>query len=494
MPRLAAGAVALVLALPALHDAPRASAAQQSAPVTTSLQRDLDALVGQPALSRAFVAMSVRSLARHETLYAHDADKLMMPASTLKIATVAAAAQQLGWDYTYETEIVALGPIADGVLNGDLLVVGSGDPSIDDWDGAGTRLFTSWADRLKAAGVTTIAGRIIGDDNAFDDEELGFGWSWDDLAAGFAAGVSALQFNESSVQVTVSPGPGVGSPAAVRLAPSTGGLDVRSTISTVPAGSAAMIQRRRLPGSQRLELRGSIAAGSQPVVQTVSVDNPTLFFVSALRSALIAAGIDVRGTAVDIDDLDTPPRREAGTTLLAYKSPPLSTLAMTLMKLSQNQYAETLLKTLGARTTAPTAAGGRNAVRNVLQGWDVGPSELIQVDGSGLSRYNYVTAAALVRILEHVARDDRLRGPFDATLPVAGRDGTTELRMKGTPAEGNARVKTGSMSNVRAAAGYVRTKDDDLAFAILVNNFDGPGAVVARIIDDAIVRLARFSR
>jgi D-alanyl-D-alanine carboxypeptidase/D-alanyl-D-alanine-endopeptidase (penicillin-binding protein 4) len=432
---------------------------------------------------------------RQETVYARDADKLMMPASTMKIATLAAAAQQLGWDFTYDTQLVALGSVNGGVLNGDLLVVGSGDPSIDDWDGDGTRLFSSWADQLKTLGVTTIAGRIIGDDNAFDDDELGFGWSWDDLAAGFAAGVSALQFNENSVQVTVSPGSTVGSPAAVRLAPATGGLDVRSSITTGVAGSQTTIQRRRLPGSQRLELRGSIASGSAPVSQTVSVDNPTLFFVSSLRSALVAAGIDVKGPAVDIDDLDTPPRREEGTVLVAHKSPPLSMLAVTLMKLSQNQFAETLLKTLGARAAAPTAAGGRSAVRTILQGWDIGPSELIQADGSGLSRYNYVTASALVRILEHVARDDRLRTPFDAALPVAGRDGTMETRLKGTAADGNARVKTGSMANVRAAAGYVRTRDDDqLVFAVLVNNFDGPGIVIARVIDDVIVRLASLRR
>jgi serine-type D-Ala-D-Ala carboxypeptidase/endopeptidase (penicillin-binding protein 4) len=501
MPRLAIGAAALVLALPACHAAPRADMARSfatpaAAPATADpLRRDLDALLAQPALARAFVALSVRSLTRHETVYARDADKLMMPASTMKIATLAAAAQQLGWDFTYDTQLVALGPVDGGVLNGDLVVVGSGDPSIDDWDGEGSRLFSSWADRLKSIGVTAIAGRIVGDDNAFDDEELGFGWSWDDLAAGFAAGVSALQFNESSVQVTVAPGPTVGSPATVRLAPATGGLDVRSTISTGPASGQTAIQRRRLPGSQRLDLRGSIVAGSPPVTQTVSVDNPTLFFVSALRSALIAAGIDVTGPAVDIDDLDSPPRREEGTVLATHRSPPLSMLAVTLMKLSQNQFAETLLKTLGARASAPTAAGGRNAVRTILQGWDIGPSELLQADGSGLSRYNYVTAAALVRILEHVARDDRLRAPFDAALPVAGRDGTLETRMKGTAAEANARVKTGSMSNVRAAAGYVRTRDDDqLVFAILVNNFDGPGAGIVRVIDDVIARLASSAR
>jgi len=166
-----------------------------------------------------------------------------------------------------------------------------------------------------------------------------------------------------------------------------------------------------------------------------------------------------------------------------------------LMKASQNQYAETLLKTVSSGAGVPSAAGGRSATQALLEGWGVPASGLIQRDGSGLSRYDYVTPDALVAILAHVYRDDRLRGPFEASLPIAGRDGTLSNRMKGTPAEGNARAKTGSMTNVRALSGYVTAADGEpLVFSILANNFGTAPDMILQAADAIVVRLAKFSR
>ena len=164
------------------------------------------------------------------------------------------------------------------------------------------------------------------------------------------------------------------------------------------------------------------------------------------------------------------------------------------MKVSQNLYAETFLTTLGAASPA-TAASGRTTVQAVLARWGVAAGGLIQRDGSGLSRYDYVTPEALVTILTHVDRDPRLRGPFEAALPIAGRDGGLSNRMKGTPAEGNARAKTGSMSNVRALSGYVKTADGEpLVFSIIANNFETPADVITKAADAIVVRLATFKR
>jgi len=177
-----------------------------------------------------------------------------------------------------------------------------------------------------------------------------------------------------------------------------------------------------------------------------------------------------------------------------HRSAPISTLAVWLMKISQNLYAETLLKTI-ATDTPRSADSGRNETAAVLQAWGVGADSVIQRDGSGLSRYDYVTADALVAILAHVDRDDRLRGPFEASLPIVGRDGTLERRMKGTAAEGNARAKTGSMSNVRGLSGYVTTADGEpLVFSILANNFETPGATINDATDKIVVALASYKR
>jgi D-alanyl-D-alanine carboxypeptidase/D-alanyl-D-alanine-endopeptidase (penicillin-binding protein 4) len=225
------------------------------------------------------------------------------------------------------------------------------------------------------------------------------------------------------------------------------------------------------------------------------VDNPTLYFVTALRDALIADGIDIRGPAVDIDEVADPPLRERGILLLTHRSPPLSTLAETMIKLSQNLYAETLLKSLGANAGVGNAEAGRRAAVSIVREWGVQPADLVIADGSGLSRYNLATPEAIVTILTHVDRDDRLRAPFEAALPVAGRDGTLAQRMRGTAAEGNARAKTGSFSNARALSGFVRTADDEpLVFSIMVNNFGTTPEVIEQTMDEIVVRLANFRR
>jgi serine-type D-Ala-D-Ala carboxypeptidase/endopeptidase (penicillin-binding protein 4) len=336
---------------------------------------------------------------------------------------------------------------------------------------------------------------VIGDDNGFEEETLGLGWMWDDLPGDDGAGVGALQYNESAVRVTVTPGPSAGDAAGISVFPSGSGLTIVSSVTTSAAGAATSITTRRLPGSSRLQLDGTIASAAPSSTLTVSVDNPTQFFVSALRLALIANGIDVRGPAVDIDEV-----RDAssigGAPIVSYQSAPLSALAVRLMKISQNQYAETFLKSVSSGPgIVPAAAAGWKAAAAIFERWGVPAGTLIQRDGSGLTRYDLVAPEALVAILAHVYRDPRLRGPFEASLPIAGRDGTLSNRMKGTAAEGNARAKTGSMTAVRGTSGYVTSADGEpLVFSILVNNYDTPATTITAAEDAIVVRLATFHR
>ena len=231
------------------------------------------------------------------------------------------------------------------------------------------------------------------------------------------------------------------------------------------------------------------------MVRAVSVDNPTLFFVTALRSALIDAGIEVKGDAADIDDLSDAPASGDGTVLSIHHSPPLSELALRLMKNSQNLYAETIIKALGGSSANPSFENGRTVAASTLSPWGVDQGGIVQVDGSGLSRYNYLTANALVTILLHVNRDERLRGPFETSLPIAGIDGTLAARMKGTAAEGHARAKSGTLANVRSLAGYVETADGEpLIFAIIANNFGTMPEAAIVAIDAIVVELAAFRR
>jgi D-alanyl-D-alanine carboxypeptidase/D-alanyl-D-alanine-endopeptidase (penicillin-binding protein 4) len=246
-----------------------------------------------------------------------------------------------------------------------------------------------------------------------------------------------------------------------------------------------------------LRVTGVVPIGRADVTRTVSVENPTEFAVNALRRALVAKGIAVSGEAVDIDTLPAPPDLSNAQTVLTYTSPPLAEIGKVLLKVSQNLYADTLLKLLGrpAAGGPATASAGTKAVQDVLAGWGIPAGRYVQADGSGLSRYNYLTAGLLVAVLAHVHADQRLSAAFADGLPVAGVDGTLASRLKNTRAQGNARAKTGSIANARALSGYVTSADGEpLVFSMIVNNFNVPQSEADAVIDRAVARLAGFRR
>jgi serine-type D-Ala-D-Ala carboxypeptidase/endopeptidase (penicillin-binding protein 4) len=245
-----------------------------------------------------------------------------------------------------------------------------------------------------------------------------------------------------------------------------------------------------------LEVFGIIPLGAKPATRSVAVVNPTVHFVQAAKDALAARGIEISGEAVDLDDIaaGVPVEREPAV-LASTDSPAVSEIATVLMKVSQNAYAETLLKAAGrARGGLGTTAAGRLAAQATLAAWGIPEGSYVMADGSGLSRYNYVTAAAVADVLERLHRDPRHRERFLATLPVAGKDGTLAARMRRSRAEGNALAKTGSISNVRALSGFVRTRDGEvIVFSILANDFILPAATVTWIADLAVEVLANFT-
>ena len=451
---------------------------------TQQLQADLASIFEAPLFERAFWSVLVRRDASDDDLYSLNAAKLMMPGSALKIATAAVAAEALGWEHQFETRIVSAAPIVDGILRGDLVVIGGGDPSISERSDEPGALRTM-ARRLREAGIARIEGGVIGHDDLFDDQAFGDGWTLDNLPYGYAAGVSALEYNEGSVDLVVRAGASAGDPVIIQVRPEGSGLRVDNRLITVAESAAGVLTLRRMPGSSRVTVEGQIPAGAAPFARTASVDNPTTFFVSALRAALIAEGVQVDGDAVDIDDFLTKPALTDARTLASHTSPPLRQIVAAMMRVSQNQYAELLLR----------ATGGRTRARSLLKSWGIADDSYVLADGSGLSRYNYITSDALVRILRHMRADPRHSTAFAASLPVAGRDGALSKRLSGTAADGRVRAKTGTVDNARAIAGYVETADGEtLAFSIIANNFTVPTSAVDAAADRALLRLAAFRR
>jgi D-alanyl-D-alanine carboxypeptidase/D-alanyl-D-alanine-endopeptidase (penicillin-binding protein 4) len=461
-----------------------------------ALTSDFDTIFGAPVMAQGLWGVEVKSLETGRVLYALNARKLMMPASNMKILTLAAAAEILGWDYRFTTTLETDAPIEDGVLKGDLIVRGSGDPTINSRGNRASTLFDDWGAALKSTGIRRIEGNIVGDASAFDRRTLGQGWSWDYLQYGYAAPSGALEFNEDIATLSIKPGGKPGDDAALELTPGAG-LGLIHHVVTGEPGSATRIDVERRSDVNWLDVTGSIAVDAKAESREVAVADPTVYFAHSLLLALVERGIAVRGLPKGLPDwrtrLTSIPRR----VLVTSQSPPLQEIATTMMKVSQNLYAETLLKAAGAAKSggAGSADAGLAAARDVFTAWSIQPGTYVQVDGSGLSRYDLVTADMLVTLLERMYKDPRHHDAFVATLPIAGREGTISTRMKGTRAEGNAVAKTGSIANVRALSGYVRTRDGEtIVFSILANSFTIPAATVNWIADLAVERLSNYSR
>jgi D-alanyl-D-alanine carboxypeptidase/D-alanyl-D-alanine-endopeptidase (penicillin-binding protein 4) len=461
-------------------------------PGLQSLQAELSSLLNSPALTRALVGVRIESLRTGEVLFTHNSDKLVVPASNMKLLTMAVAAERLGWQHRFETRLEAAGTVADGVLTGDLFVVGGGDPSIESPDRGHPQLFLDWAEALKRAGIRRVHGRVIGDDSAFDDNGLGAGWAWDYLTDGYAAPSGALSYNENVIAVRVVPGKAEGDSAVVTLLPPGGGqFTVVNTAVTGAAGSNASVSVSRMPGDERLLVSGRVPLGGAGVTRETTVANPTQYFVDALRAALASRGVLVTGGAWDLDELGTPPASGARRLIARRESAPLSLLGANFLKPSQNFYGEMFLKAVGRGTDRPgTAALGRQAARETLGKWGIGADSFVMNDGSGLSRYDYVTADAIVALLKHVWQDERLRGPFLAALPTGGYDGTLGSRMKNTPLAMRVQAKTGTISNMRALSGYLVTDSGErIVFSIIANHFTAGSAAVDEVAEKMLLRL-----
>ena len=469
---------------PAVPTAPRIDPVQV-------LRNDLTAATNLSGVQHAAWGIVVHSLDRDERLFELNPRTLLVPASSAKMVSVASAVGAVGWDYRFQTTLQTSGTISDGVLHGDLIVVGSGDPSIA---GRGGNDVAAWIDALKAQGIRRIDGKIIGDDDAIEEPRPQLAWTWDDLGYPTGALFGALNFAENRTSVTIAPGTIATAPTTITTERYAAAIPLANRSVTGAAGSMQLLWPEQRPGEPFLTIAGSIPVGARPATLAISAGNPTFWFASMFRQRLIRSGIEVNDDAWDVDDVMPKPDRSTARTLFTYRSPPLSDIAAPTLKDSINLYGEAFLRLNVAAGAFPTNDAALDGLRQRLSRWGVPPDGQQLVDGSGLSRRDVITPETLLIVLRHMY-DATGASPWMRALAVAGVDGTLNNRMKGTPAEGNVRAKSGTMSNIRSLAGYVTTRDSErVAFAVMVNNFEGTGAQAIQAIDTIAVRLASFSR
>jgi len=324
-----------------------------------------------------------------------------------------------------------------GLLDGDLVVIGRGDPTVSDTlRGTAMNVMYGFADSLRARGIARITGALVSGGNAFPDSIHGESWPWDDLGEYYGAGVDELFFNEGMAPTFPRPG---------------GGLD-------------------------------SLFSGPAP--------DPDRNYLNALSLGLTRRRIAV-GRGVAARSLDPLPPLD---TLFVFRSLPLREILPAFLKPSQNQIGELLLKTVALeRTGVGTADSGLKIVQKQLLDWGAEPDGFVLRDGSGLSSHDLLTPETIVRVLAVMEKDPAF-SVYYAAMPVAGVDGTIRNRMKGTPAQFNVHAKTGTLQHAISLSGYVTTADGQrLIFSILCNNFTTPATAVTAVGNAIGVALASYS-
>ncbi|MFB3895522.1 MAG: D-alanyl-D-alanine carboxypeptidase/D-alanyl-D-alanine-endopeptidase [bacterium] len=459
-----------------------------------TLQKDLDEILASRSVRSAQVGVYVVSLRQEDgIIYAKNQEKSFIPASCMKLFTSAAALDTLGSNYTFKTNIYAKGIIdAQGVLHGDLIIRGSGDPSISGRyrNRKVTAIPEDLADQLLATGIRKIQGNLIADASYFDKQELGWGWSHDYLDAWYAARVAALSFNDNCIDAYVSGNDKVGEPAIIRFDPPTNYATAINKITTTKRGTRASIRWDWIPNTRQIEFRGTVPVRSGAILHYIAVDNPTMFALTVLKETFARKGIQITGQLFDIQQPLPSPITPEFRVVASYASPELGVLMKKVNKNSQNFFAEQLLKTTGAvKYQSGTYDAGVKAVQSLMQRAKIDMEGFEQVDGSGLSAYNQVTPEQMVGILKYMYRHAYNQTYYDS-LSIPGVDGTLRSRFRNLSSR--MRGKTGSIKMVSSLAGYLTTKHDEpIAFAILFNNI--PNHWSAIVAEDKIVnRLAEF--
>ncbi|GAA4142408.1 D-alanyl-D-alanine carboxypeptidase/D-alanyl-D-alanine endopeptidase [Actinomadura keratinilytica] len=448
---------------------------------------DIDAILADPRLAGAGVGVAVRDARTGRTLYERGADRPLVPASNQKLQTLAAALDALGPRYRFRTT-VASGPRSGGRVHGDLYLKGTGDPTLLPRD------YRRLAGAVAAAGIRRVEGRLVADDTHFDDRRLGDGWEADDEQYAYAAQVSALtlspdrDLHAGAVRVDVA-ATRPGAPVRVALRPPTRYLTVDNRARTGRPGTRSTLSVTRPRGTTVIRVTGRYPAGGPALRRLRSVHEPALYAAAVFRAALRAHGVRVDGATVR-------GRTPADARPVAVRSSvPLARLAVPYMKLSNNTIAEILVKAMGReRKGVGSWPAGLSVTRRRLGRLGVDASRLTLADGSGLSRANRTTPRQLTELLLRV-RGEPWFPAFARSLPVAGHPhpwvgGTLASRMRHSPAAGNVRAKTGTLTGVTALSGYVRGRGGrPLVFSIVLNGYRARSA--PKDIEDRIaIRLA----
>ena len=475
----------------------------------TGFARRAQELLGKEPVSKGEWGLLIADAQSGKILYEQNSEKYFVPASNMKLFTTALALERLGAQYRFRTTLESTGVITEGgQLTADLVLVGRGDPNLsnrkfpyelkEEFDGAPEKAMAELAEKLASKGVKEIAGDIVGDDSYFPRERYPSGWEVDDMVWEYGAAISAIVVDDNTVTLTLTPGENAGDLVTAAVVPATLDFTVQNEVTTSSAAIKSDLTLTREPGAQVVTVKGSMPAKSAPRKLVLAVEEPAAHAAALLKRALEERGIKVSGvararhesissppnlaltpaaaTGIAMDgDTVVPPARAPSPAILAeHLSIPLGEAVKLINKISQNLHTEMLLRTAarqGGVWNSPDELVKYPAAFYADAG--IATGDILQKDGSGLSRHDLITPRAAVALLKYSQTRPWFTFYYDS-LPVAGVDGTLEDRMKNTIAAGRVHAKTGSVEHVRTLSGFAETAHGRrLIFSFLSNNEAG---------------------
>jgi D-alanyl-D-alanine carboxypeptidase/D-alanyl-D-alanine-endopeptidase (penicillin-binding protein 4) len=426
--------------------------------------------------------------------------KSLAPASNIKLITSAVALDLLGEDKQFKTQLAYTGNISDdGVLAGDLILRGEGDPTLGSPEyqdiSAMDSLLNQWVHAVREQGITEISGNIIGDDSYLDYMPVPPEYYWRDMGNYYAAGTSALAINENLYTLYFKPGKRVGQPAKViRTVPEIPGLTFINHMKTGPVGSGDKGFIYGAPWQYEHQLEGTIPAGVKEFSIKGALPDPAKFCIQIFHEKLAQAGIQITGKTITVRESQQPTATR--TVFYSYLSPPLKDIIYRFNKRSVNFYGEQLIRIIGKEVKGEGSLQmGIETEEEWLDNKGIYIQGLFLHDGSGLSRANAVSTRSFAELLDVITAEKFFKA-LDNSLSIAGNPddiGNMKNMCRGTLAAKNLRAKTGSITRMRAHSGYVNTRSGKLlSFSMIANEYTGKRRTIDRLHEKVMVLLAEL--
>jgi D-alanyl-D-alanine carboxypeptidase/D-alanyl-D-alanine-endopeptidase (penicillin-binding protein 4) len=434
--------------------------------------------IGSLYMTGASVSICVKEIGTENMIYGYDAEREVIPASVMKIVTTSTALEILGENYRFETAILYDGNIENGVLNGNLYIRGGGDPSIGSRELGNDRdnVLKEWVDAIKQLKINKINGTIIADESIFDTEGISMKWMREDLGSHYGQGCYGLNYFDNRYTLFLKTGKAGTKPEITSTDPNMNKVVFKNYLKSENVGSDS-IYIVGFPYSNERYLYGVVPKDKPKLELKGDIPEPALFLAQYFAQMLNKENIIVSEEATCYRILSQEGRWNPQDLklLTTTYSKPIKELIKITNRVSSNLFADAFLKTIGLKYhTCETISSFDRGVRMVQKHWKekgIDVSSLWMFDGSGLAPANRLTAQLLCRILAYMRSESSYSTTFVESIPKAGIEGTVRSTLKGSKLQGNARLKSGSMSRVRSYAGYISKDGKTYTVAIMVNNF-----------------------